>query len=92
MEMALSIISDEFPLDKFEWFDNDSDGIGDNQDLDDDNDGIEDVVEGIDDLDNDGIPNYLDIDSDGDGCFDVSEAGYIDLDLDGIIGSGTPEN
>ena len=83
--------SDEFPLDKFEWFDNDSDGIGDNQDLDDDNDGIEDVVEGIDDLDNDGIPNYLDIDSDGDGCFDVSEAGYIDLDLDGIIGSGTPE-
>ena len=83
--------SDEFPLDKFEWFDNDTDGIGDNQDLDDDNDGIEDVVEGIDDLDNDGIPNYLDIDSDGDGCFDVSEAGYIDLDLDGIIGSGNPE-
>ena len=83
--------SDEFPLDKFEWFDNDTDGIGDNQDLDDDNDGIEDIIEGIDDLDNDGIPNYLDIDSDGDGCFDVSEAGYIDLDLDGIIGSGTPE-
>jgi gliding motility-associated-like protein len=83
--------SDEFPLDKFEWFDNDADGLGDNQDLDDDNDGIEDIIEGIDDLDNDGIPNYLDIDSDGDGCFDVSEAGYIDLDLDGIIGSGTPE-
>ncbi|MDA9245067.1 BspA family leucine-rich repeat surface protein [Flavobacteriaceae bacterium] len=83
--------SDEFPLDKFEWFDNDTDGLGDNQDLDDDNDGIEDIVEGIDDLDNDGIPNYLDIDSDGDGCFDVSEAGYIDLDSDGIIGFGTPE-
>ena len=83
--------SDEFPLDKFEWFDNDTDGIGDNQDLDDDNDGIEDIIEGIDDLDNDGIPNYLDTDSDGDGCFDVSEAGYIDLDSDGIIGSGAPE-
>ena len=83
--------SDEFPLDKFEWFDNDTDGLGDNQDLDDDNDGIEDIVEGIDDLDNDGIPNYLDIDSDGDGCFDVGEAGYIDLDSDGILGFGTPE-
>ena len=83
--------SDEFPLDKFEWFDNDTDGIGDNQDLDDDNDGIEDIIEGTDDLDNDGIPNYLDTDSDGDGCFDVSEAGYIDLDSDGIIGSGAPE-
>ena len=83
--------SDEFPLDKFEWFDNDTDGLGDNQDLDDDNDGIEDIIEGIVDLDNDGIPNYLDRDSDGDGCFDVSEAGYIDLDSDGILGSGAPE-
>ena len=43
MEMAYINSSDEFPLDKFEWFDNDTDGIGDNQDLDDDNDGIEDI-------------------------------------------------
>ena len=82
---------DEFPLNKQEWFDSDNDSIGNNRDLDDDNDGIEDSKEGVTDLDNDGIPNYLDKDSDGDGCFDVNEAGYIDPDLDGIIGAGIPE-
>ena len=82
---------DEFPLNRLEWFDSDNDSIGNNKDLDDDNDGIEDSKEGVADLDNDGIPNYLDKDSDGDGCFDVNEAGYIDLDFDGIIGTGIPE-
>ena len=82
---------DEFPLNRLEWFDSDNDSIGNNKDLDDDNDGIEDSKEGVADLDNDGIPNYLDKDSDGDGCFDVNEAGYIDLDFDGIIGTGVPE-
>ena len=82
---------DKFPLNRLEWFDTDNDKIGNNQDLDDDNDGIEDIKEGLEDLDNDGIPNSLDNDSDGDGCFDASEAGYIDPDFDGIIGSGIPE-
>jgi gliding motility-associated-like protein len=82
---------DKFPNDKFEWNDTDNDSIGDNQDLDDDNDGIEDILEGFDDLDNDGIPNNLDLDSDGDGCSDTVEAGYSDLDIDLINGSETAE-
>ena len=67
--------------------DNDKDGIADEDDLDDDNDGIYDLEEGSDDLDEDGIPNYFDLDSDGDNCFDVIEAGYTDDDTDGILGS-----
>jgi gliding motility-associated-like protein len=78
---------DKFPLYKYEWNDTDNDSIGNNKDLDDDNDGIEDTQEGFDDLDNDGIPNNLDLDSDGDGCSDTVEAGYSDLDLERIIGS-----
>ncbi len=55
--------------------DTDSDGIPDSIDIDDDNDGILDVVEGFDlDSDGDGIPNYLDPDSDGDGLLDNYEA------------------
>ncbi|MDC0485627.1 BspA family leucine-rich repeat surface protein [Flavobacteriaceae bacterium] len=81
---------DKFPLNRLEWIDTDNDSIGNNQDLDDDNDGIEDIIEGRGDIDNDGIPNSQDKDSDGDGCFDAIEAGYFDLDLDGILGSGTP--
>ena len=34
----------------------------------------------------DSIPDYLDNDSDGDGCFDVIEAGYEDMDNDGLAG------
>ena len=34
----------------------------------------------------DRIPDYLDNDSDGDGCFDVIEAGYEDMDNDGLAG------
>jgi len=67
-------------------------------DLDDDNDGILDIVEngGVDpdangigndlDTDGDGIPNYLDLDSDNDGCFDVVEAGFLDQNNDGKLG------
>ena len=51
----------------------DEDGIPDNIDLDDDNDGILDILEGEDvDTDGDGIPNSKDTDSDGDGCYDAS--------------------
>ena len=34
--------------------------------------------------------NYIDLDSDDDGCFDVAEAGYIDIDENGILGEGAP--
>ena len=64
----------------------DGDGVRDDKDLDDDNDGIMDSVEGNIDTDGDGIPNHLDLDSDGDLCFDVIEAGYLDQDRNGILG------
>ena len=66
----------------------DEDGIPDNIDIDDDNDGIIDISEGEDvDTDNDGIPNSKDNDSDGDGCVDAVEAGYEDGDDDGFLGT-----
>ncbi|WP_417871922.1 choice-of-anchor L domain-containing protein [Winogradskyella sp.] len=73
--------------------DDDDDGIANDADLDDDNDGILDSVEDLNtdgddnpltdptDTDGDGIPNFLDLDSDGDGIPDNVEAqstnGYI---------------
>ena len=61
--------------------DNDMDGIPDIDDIDDDNDGILDVLEGGGDSDNDGIPDWFDQDSDNDGIPDNVEAqttgGYI---------------
>lgn len=55
--------------------DSDCDGIPDSIDIDDDNDGIIDIVEGDGtvDTDGDGIPNSLDIDADGDGIIDNIE-------------------
>jgi len=69
----------------------DGDGIGDPTDLDDDNDGIPDSIEGTGDLDGDGNPNHQDLDADGDGVFDTNEAGFADLDAndDGVI-DGVP--
>ena len=61
--------------------DNDKDGIPDDDDVDDDNDGILDIREDTTDLDGDGIPNHFDPDSDGDGCYDVIEAGFDDNDF-----------
>ncbi|MGV8945880.1 MAG: LamG-like jellyroll fold domain-containing protein [Lutibacter sp.] len=71
------------------FFDSDGDGIFDNVDIDDDNDGIKDTDEenfcrnspisakGIYcDTDNDGVPDILDLDSDNDGIPDVVEAGF----------------
>ena len=78
--------------------DNDGDCVSDSQDLDDDNDGIPDTVEGGDllDGDGDGVPNHLDLDSDNDGIYDLIEAGHgkPDTNHDGRIdgaatGSGT---
>ena len=68
--------------------DNDKDGIADEDDLDDDNDGILDIyeVEGL-DSDGDGLVNTFDLDSDGDGCYDVNEGSCSDSDGDGLVGS-----
>lgn len=71
--------------------DSDGDGIPDYSDVDDDNDGAPDLIEGgldLDgngfpdspaDFDNDGVPDYLDIDSDNDGIADTVELGFIFL-------------
>ncbi|WP_435261469.1 PKD-like domain-containing protein [Tenacibaculum sp. nBUS_03] len=69
--------------------DTDGDGILDNVDVDDDNDGIPDSSEGTGDTDGDGIPDSLDLDSDNDGILDVDEGGNGDLDTngDGVIDS-----
>lgn len=73
------------------YCDFDQDGINDNVDLDDDNDGILDTIELagnlILDTDNDGLIDAIDLDSDGDGCYDVIEAGFSDPDGDGILGT-----
>ena len=71
--------------------DNDRDGIADSDDVDDDNDGIFDYLEGNGDTDGDGIPNSFDLDSDGDGCYDVIEAGFVDQNGDGILGESPVE-
>ncbi len=70
--------------------DTDGDGIYDETDLDDDDDGILDLVEGIGDSDLDGVINSLDLDSDNDGIPDniegQSTSGYIapsNVDSDG---------
>ncbi|MCB0475377.1 MAG: choice-of-anchor D domain-containing protein, partial [Flavobacteriaceae bacterium] len=65
--------------------DSDGDGIANDYDLDDDNDGLLDTTEGIADTDGDGIADYLDLDSDNDGIADVVEAGGVDADNDGRI-------
>ncbi|WP_426358659.1 DUF4347 domain-containing protein [Pseudocolwellia sp. HL-MZ19] len=69
--------------------DYDNDGISNLLDLDDDNDGILDTVEGFLDSDNDGILNYLDRDSDNDGISDAFENNNvarsgIDANLNGV--------
>jgi len=85
---------------EFSDLDTNNDGMIDEDDegyIDADNNGMADDAEGTgqpnsdvtEDLD-DGIPNYIDLDSDDDGCFDVIEAGYADLDVDGILGFGDP--
>ncbi|WP_412468438.1 Calx-beta domain-containing protein [Pedobacter sp. KLB.chiD] len=71
--------------------DSDRDGVPDSVDLDDDNDGILDTVEGTGDFDRDGIPNDLDVDSDNDGIVDAIESNgnpNNDPDKDGRFGSG----
>ena len=73
-------------IDDFDGFgigvDTDGDGVGDSVDLDDDNDGLPDSVEGDGDTDGDGVIDSLDLDSDNDGIPDVVEAGHGEADTD----------
>ncbi|MCX6785533.1 MAG: hypothetical protein NTZ18_01615 [Candidatus Komeilibacteria bacterium] len=63
---------DAFPLDPKEWLDTDADGIGNNADLDDDNDGLSDVQEKA--LGTDPLRK----DTDGDGVIDSLDAFPLD--------------
>ena len=87
-------------IDNFDGFgvgaDTDGDGVADAIDLDDDNDGLPDSVEGDGDTDGDGVVDSLDLDSDNDGILDVVEAGHgaADADSNGSLdcASGVGEN
>ena len=80
---------DAFPRNSSEWYDNDSDGIGDNSDVDDDNDGFNDSEDFFPfdpqesaDNDLDGIGDNLDPDDDNDGFNDSEDLDpYNDLAL-----------
>jgi hypothetical protein len=74
--------------------DSDGDNISDACDLDDDNDGILDTVEGSGNIDGDGLINSLDNDSDGDGCFDAIEGGgaFTSVDANGRLTGGVGSN
>ncbi len=69
----------------------DGDGITNNIDIDDDNDGILDVDE-LGDTDGDGVPDCFDLDSDNDGIYDIYEAGGTDVNFDGVADGFTDNN
>jgi outer membrane protein OmpA-like peptidoglycan-associated protein len=72
-----------------EGTDTDGDGVFDDADLDDDDDGILDAAEGDGSVDTDGdkVPDSRDLDSDNDGIPDATEAGhaFVDTDGDGLL-------
>ncbi len=82
---------DAFPKDKLEWQDTDKDGLGDNMDLDDDNDGIFDFEEEYTygtnpktaDTDSDGLEDKKEIDA-------KTDPKKNDTDEDGILDSEDP--
>jgi len=82
-----SYLFQSITLSRLDLGDCDNDQVSNSLDLDDDNDGILDSEEGFIDTDLDGIPDHLDLDADGDNCFDVIEAGALDQDEDGILGT-----
>ena len=67
--------------------DTDRDGVPDVSDLDADNDGILNTDE-VGDSNSNGVDDSLELDADGDGCFDTLEAGVLDGDADGYVGTG----
>ena len=71
-----------------------ADGVGDNIDTDDDNDGVPDQIENAApaDIDGDGLANRIDLDSDGDTLPDIVEAGGIDKNSDALIDSARAES
>ena len=73
----------------------DGDGLSNELDVDDDNDGLLDTAEGSGDSDGDGMLDRVDLDSDNDGLNDVREANGTDANGDGLAdgvvnGSGLP--
>lgn len=100
-DVDLDGIADEIDPDVQIAIDSDGDGVYDDVDLDEDNDGIPDAQEGngLLDTDGDGIPDSLDLDSDNDGLLDVAEGGNGNLDTNGdgringdVDANGTPLN
>jgi len=73
--------------------DSDGDGISNDDDIDDDNDGIPDVLEEDGDInrdtDGDGVIDSLDLDSDNDGILDIIEADGVDSNNDGRVDDAT---
>lgn len=65
--------------------DTDNDGVADDLDLDNDNDGIPNSIEGPGDFDGDGVSNMRDLDCDNDGIPDIIESGFIDRDGNGMV-------
>ena len=95
---------DDYPLDASEWLDTDNDGIGNNADTDDDNDGWADLFEnmcGTNSLDSGSIPNdfdgdgdcdEVDSDDDNDGTSDSMDAFPFDSSADADTdGDGMPD-
>jgi hypothetical protein len=85
-------VADAAPSVPGTFADADGDGTADAQDLDLDNDGIPDTLDGSDDVDGDGLPNLADRDSDGDSITDLIEAGGTDANGDGIVDNMTDAN
>jgi len=76
-------------LDGSDIIDVDGDGTENFYDLDSDNDGILDSVEGQIDTDGDGVGNAYDLDSDDDGISDLEETGGVDEDFNQLIDNFT---
>jgi hypothetical protein len=76
--------SDAFPLDSSEWLDTDSDGLGNNADLDDDNDGVADDVDFFPLDANESADTDLDGVGDNADAFPNDASETVDSDSDGV--------